>query len=398
MITHWQYYSKYNTADEISLITNGNEFYFQLEDAINKAKQKINLQYYIFDYDNTGKAIVDAIIRAAKRGIKVYILLDAFGSKAFPKHIIEELKYNGVFIRFFSPIFSFNKISVGRRLHHKLAVIDWDIVFVGGINISDKYRDTDKGKGWLDFAVKINGNVAEDCRQICKYLWTKRATRKHLNKINNEIENKILVKVSENDWFTNKNKISSSYKRSIRNAEKSITIVGAYFLPGRQFRNLLKKASDKGIQIRIILSRTSDISLMLHATRFLYDWMFRNNIKIYEWKDSVVHGKVAIVDDEWTTVGSFNLNYLSLFGSLELNLDIFNKKFSTEFNNKIDEIIENGCIQITEKNYKKEKNIFSQIKLWSSYQTLRLSMILAVLLTTKPEQSEDRRRKSDKKN
>ncbi|MFA6923548.1 MAG: phospholipase D-like domain-containing protein [Bacteroidales bacterium] len=382
----WKYLNKYNTAEELSLIISGNDFYEQLEDAINKASSTINLQFYLFDYDATGKRIVDALIKATERGVKVFVLLDAFGSKAFPDEVVAEMKTYGIKMRFFSPLLSFKRMSFGRRMHHKLVEIDSKIAFIGGINIADKYRDTPKGKGWLDFAVKVKGNVAEDARQICKYIWSRRVKRKHFHfNENKDNTNIYLVKFSENDWFMNKNNISSGYKNAIKHSKESITIVGAYFLPGRQFRKILKRAAERSVSTRIILSRTSDVKLSLYAQRFLYDWLFRNKIKIYEWKDSVVHGKVAIIDNIWTTIGSFNLNYLSVYGSLELNLNVYNEQFSTDFNKKIDEIIETGCIEVVKDEYEKKKNHLNQFKLWLSYHSLRFMMVLAVLLTTSPK-------------
>ncbi len=162
----WKYLNKYNTADELSLIISGNDFYNQLEDAISTAKYTINIQFYLFDYDTIGKRIVSALIKAAERGVKVFILLDSFGSKAFPQDIVDEMKTYGIKIRFFSPLLSFKRMSLGRRMHHKLVEIDLETAFIGGINVADKYRDTPKGKGWLDFAVKVKGNVVGEARQI----------------------------------------------------------------------------------------------------------------------------------------------------------------------------------------------------------------------------------------
>ncbi|MDD5570602.1 MAG: phospholipase D-like domain-containing protein [Bacteroidales bacterium] len=382
----WKYLNKYNTAEELSLITSGNDFYNQIEDAINKAISKINLQFYLFDYDTTGKRIIDALIKAAERGVKVFVLLDAFGSKAFPDEVVTEMRNCGIKIRFFSPLLSFKRISLGRRMHHKLVEIDSETAFIGGINIADKYRDTPRGKGWLDFAVKVKGKVVGDAHQICKYIWSRRVKRKHLHfSENKENPNAYFVKFCENDWFMNKNNISAGYKNAIKHSKESITIVGAYFLPGRQFRKILRRAAERGVAIRIILSRTSDVKLSLYASRFLYDWLFRNKIKIYEWKDSVVHGKVAIVDNVWTTIGSFNLNYLSVYGSLELNLNVYNEQFSSGFNKKIDEIIETGCIEVVKDEYEKKINYLTRFKLWFSFYFIRFLMLIIVLLTTNPE-------------
>jgi cardiolipin synthase len=145
-------------------------------------------------------------------------------------------------------------------------------------------------------------------------------------------------------------------------ANENITIMCSYFLPGRTYRKLLSRASARGVKIKVILAGKSDVPVSKNAERYLYDWMLRKNIKIYEFDTTVLHAKMSVVDGDMVTIGSFNVNNISAYASLELNLDIKSKEFASHVHDVMDKIIAKDCKSVTVENYRSSTNIFR--KLW----------------------------------
>ena len=165
--------------------------------------------------------------------------------------------------------------------------------------------------------------------------------------------------------------------QAIQNAKKSIYIAGSYFLPGTRLRKALIKAAKNGIDVHLIMAGVSDVPVFQSATRWLYDLLFRSGIKIYEWEKSVLHGKVAVIDDTWSTIGSFNLNLLSAYGSIELNIDVLDEKFSKTFQLHLKSIAENGCKQVFP--IEQNNHWVAKLKRWLAYQITRTSIkIIAI--------------------
>jgi cardiolipin synthase len=293
------------------------------------------------------------LLDAAKRNVKVNLLLDGFGSKNFDKKYIQQLVDAGVEFRFFSPLFSGKNLSIGRRLHHKVVVFDHKIALVGGINIADKYNEVNNKLAWLDYAILTEGNVVHDILKRCIELHQKKYINQENIPFDFTTEFNVPVKLNINDYLRGKKEISRSYKDAFGRASNSIIIMGSYFIPGRGIRKRLRRASKNGVSVKLILTKYSDVWLAGAATRYLYNWLLKNDIEIYEWKNSVLHAKVAVVDEEWFTIGSHNLNFLSDYESIEMNLEVLNKKFGKEFSNQLLEILNNNCDKITYTDFKK---------------------------------------------
>lgn len=367
----------YSNPEKVVLVYSGNDYFSRLEQLIQNAQYEIHFQCYIFDYDASGQKIIEALKDAAKRHVKVYLLLDAFGSMAFPDIIIDELTAAGIHFRFFSPFFSVNTFYVGRRLHHKAVVLDAQQILIGGINIAQKYHGTDQDKPWLDYAVLIQEEtVAKMLQLVCRNLFFK---NRHLSRhkmmavFYTPEENSL--RIIQNDWLKRKNEIYKAYLTAFGLAKKEIIIVGSYFLPGRRLYKALKKAAQNKVTIKLILSGISDVKLSQRATYHIYNKLLRNNIELYEYQNAVLHGKAAVVDGHWTTIGSFNLNNLSTFGSLEMNVEIKSTTFSTAYSNHLYGII-NQCQRITAESIKKRNTIYSLFVNWLSYWTAKFLLDL----------------------
>jgi cardiolipin synthase len=160
-------------------------------------------------------------------------------------------------------------------------------------------------------------------------------------------------------------------------------IFASYFLPGRNERKLLRNASRRGVDIKIVLSAASDAPVFKRATNFLYDFILRNNIKIYEYLPSNLHAKVATVDGNWCTIGSYNMNHLSDYGSVEMNADILDAEFTRQFEQILLEIIEKDCRQVTFEENIHRKTWLYQFTDWTSYQMIRILMRLMFMLILK---------------
>lgn len=364
-------------SERISLVYSGEDFFSLLEQIIRDSKSEIHIQTYIFENDSTGIKIINALKEAASRNVKIYILLDGFGSYYFPSARIKEMRQSGINIRFFAPLFSVASFYIGRRLHHKVMVSDAKIALIGGINIADKYRGTLTEVPWLDFAVQINDeNKAKQLQKICNdiYFNKSRLQKKKKESTPYSIEENI-IKILQNDWLKRKTEISDAYIKSFSTAKKEIIIVGSYFLPGRKLTNALKKASRNKVKIKLILSGISDVNLSIRATYYIYSKLLNYNIELYEWNKSVLHGKTAVVDNHWTTIGSFNLNNLSSYGSIEMNTEINSVEFSNKYAIYLKEIIAQ-CERITSDSLKKRKNISSEFLNFISYWISRLILII----------------------
>jgi cardiolipin synthase len=171
-----------------------------------------------------------------------------------------------------------------------------------------------------------------------------------------------------------KNQVSKTYIEMLGNAKSHITILCSYFLPGKTIRRLLSNASRRGVKIKVITAGRSDVMTAKHAERWLYDWLLRNKIELYEYQKNILHGKIAVCDSAWMTAGSYNINNISAYASIELNLDVKNAFFSIQVEDILEKIITEDCIAINEKD--DSRNIFIQFQRWLSYQFIRMIFYL----------------------
>lgn len=369
----------------VQLVHSGDDYFSRLERIINDAVTEIHIQTYIFDNDATGKRILLALKEALKRQVKVYLLLDGFGSLSFPNEVSKEFRQAGGHIRFFSPLFSASSFYIGRRLHKKVVVADGKVALIGGINIANRYQGTSVERPWLDFAIEINSPIAKDIHSHCKanYYKKKSALRESIPPIfEAEEEDKIMIQILQNDWLNRKSEISKAYIKSIRNATEKITIVGSYFLPGRKLTKALLKAAKHKVKVQLILSGVSDLPMTRRASCYLYSKLLKHNIELYEWDQSVLHGKAMVVDGSWTTIGSFNLNNLSSYASIEMNVGIESPAFAALFEEELQQILLQ-CQRITPESFQTRNTISSKINNALSYYITRGIEIIVTYLPYK---------------
>jgi cardiolipin synthase A/B len=370
---------KYSDRNKIKLIRGGAEYFHLLLQLINDAAESIHLQTYIYNDDETGSLIAAALKAAAKRNVQVYLLADGYASQIMSQKLINELREAGVHFRFFEPFFKSKNYYFGRRMHHKVFVADAKYTLVGGINVADRYNDMPGEPAWLDFALYTEGEIAKDLCVLCWKTWNGFPAKMGITpceekKLSFDFtkEEASLVRMRRNDWVRRKNEISATYIEMFRHAQSHITILCSYFLPGKIIRRLLSDAAKRGVKIKVITAGPSDIMLAKYAERWMYDWLLRNKIELYEYQPAVLHAKVAVCDDEWLTIGSYNVNNISAYASIELNLDVRNAAFVKELEQTLDKIIDKDCIHITKEKHRQSKNIIKQFIRWCSYEFIRV--------------------------
>jgi cardiolipin synthase A/B len=340
--------NRFSVNNEVKLIRSGSGYFILMEELIDKARYSIHLQTYIFKDDETGNGILDALSRAARRGVETYLIADGYASRTLSPATINLLTEAGVHFRFFEPLFKSDHFYFGRRMHHKALVVDARYALIGGMNIANHYNVIKGELPWLDYALNVEGEAAIRIHEICKSIWGK-----HIRSVDSIEAVKAYipqkdwcsVRIRENDWLKGKRQVWRSYFDLFNNARESITIVCSYFLPGRVLRKRLAKAAQRGVKVKVILAGPSDVMLAKYAERYLYHWMWRNGIEIYEYQPSVLHAKMAIADGKWLVLGSYNINNISTYASVELNLEVRSRKLGAAVNEEL-KLVLTDCTRI----------------------------------------------------
>ncbi len=372
-------------GNHIDLLKNGAEYFPAIESDIVNAKHEIYLQTYIFEADTTGYRITEALQQAAQRGVNVYVLLDGFGSKDLPKKIVEMMEAHGVHVMFFRPKispWSFKKSRL-RRMHRKVIVIDCTIAFVGGINIIDDFnmptlKHPNPGPR-QDYAVRITGALIPAIHQSAYALWKRtawlhakpaRSQQKRTTSNTPEIHAGIRAAFVLRDNFLHRRDIENAYLDGIKKAKSEIIIANAYFIPGRKFRRALVAASQRGVQVTLLLQGQMEYSFLL-ATRAFYEQLLKQKIKIYEYQSSYMHSKVAVIDEHWLTVGSSNIDPLSLMMAREANVFVLDKTLAQHLRTDILRSIQEDSVEISQDHWKKQPT-HQRLISWCVYGGVRL--------------------------
>lgn len=371
------YSEKYLDGHTVRLLKTGDEVFPALEEMILSAEQHVHIECYIYRDDEIGKRIGEALKTVARKGIPVHLLLDSLGSLGLSAKFIKDLKDAGVEVHFFHPLlkalYKFKMPHFRQRLHRKIFIVDGYKAIVGGINISSNYATINGKQAWLDYAVLLNGPVVFQIAKICERFWDRIAGNRFFYKTREwkTGADTVLVAMVRNFSLLGLYDIYYSYLRAIRRAQKSIILANAYFLPGIRERLELKRAVKRGARVRLIVPHVSDVFLMKWAMRHLYRQLFRYGIEIYEWQPSMMHAKVAVIDGVWSTVGSHNMDTVSKFYNLELNVNVLDREFAEELSRSLEKSIEEGCVRIIPSKWKRRGRIVRVFE-WSAYQVVLL--------------------------
>lgn len=358
----------YSPRNRVELIRGGKPYFIRLQQLIQEAKHSIHLQFYIFEPDGTGDEVIKLLSTAATKGVQVFLHLDAYASAHLDKKRVEKLRTAGVRVKWFEPLLRSTRFYVGRRLHHKIVVVDGMKLLIGGLNICDRYNDLPNEPAWFDLAAYLEGETGYLAYHQCRRLWGEKDLPPRIEWQSIDAFCDTIQKAQQkecriryNDWVRSKREITRSYLEQFQSAEKNMLICCSYFLPGRLLRKKITQARKRNVRIRVILTGVSDVPLAKAAERYLYSWMLDRGIEIYEYQSNVLHAKVATVDDKWTTIGSYNLNEISALASLEANLDVRDKNFAVVTRMLLEDTIRNDCKRIDPIAYAAYAGFFQQI-------------------------------------
>ena len=331
-------------GNDIRLLENGEEFFPRVFACVANAKQEVVLETFILFEDKVGLQLHEALLAAASRGVQVDVTIDGFGSPDLSDRFIRTLTEAGVRVHVFDP----GKRLLGwrwnmlRRMHRKIVVVDGDVAFVGGINYSADHLADFGPEAKQDYAVEIRGPLVADIQRFCHtalaqgqryqrqrswWRW-RRQLRTHPDELPPVGTAAAMLVVRDNG--EHRSDIERHYRIALRAARHRVIIANAYFFPGYRFMKELRKAARRGVDVRLILQGQPDMPIVKTAAAMLYHQLLGAGVRVYEYCDRPLHGKVALMDDEWATVGSSNLDPLSLALNLEANVIIRDRAFNQQ--------------------------------------------------------------------
>lgn len=359
--------------NKLTLLQNGTRFFPQLCADIDAAQRFVYLETYIFAADETGRLVSQALQRAALRQVTVRVLLDGIGSAELPQAWVDDLRTAGVEVLWFrreTGLFNFNRFRL-RRLHRKLSVIDGETAYVGGINIlNDIPEGEDFDAPRLDYAVRIQGALAQQVQDEMRTLWTvvHRATlRKRIGQLGARLRRlrhpnaASFVELKLRDNVTHRRDIEHAYLQAITEAKHEVILANAYFLPGRRIRRALQAAAQRGVRVVLLLQGRVEYHLQHYATLFLYQRLMKDGIEIHEYRDSYLHAKVGVVDSEWATVGSSNLDPLSLMLAREANVVVRDEAFAKVLHASLTRAIRTSAVRVQHSQLSFTSRLFARI-------------------------------------
>ena len=367
--------------NQITLLQNGEAYFPAIETALDRAIHEIYLESYIFENDKTGRRIAEALRRAASRGVKTHILIDGFGSNGLPKTMVEFLEAAGVMVLKFRP-----KISPWtlkrrrlRRLHRKMVVVDQQIAFVGGINIIDDMNMPGETSPRYDYAVSVEGPLVKEIHDSARRVWRRVARTRFrswwgrdkerqapLNGPMGQMSAAFVIR----DNIRHRRDIEDAYLQAIEQAKFEIILANAYFFPGLNLRHALLDAARRGVRVILLLQGKVEYRLLHYASHALYGSFLDAGIKIYEYHKSLMHTKVAVMDEHWATVGSSNLDPLSLLLALEANVVVLDEDFAGNLKGSLEAAIRTGVRRVFKRNWRTQ-NFGMRLASWLSYGLVR---------------------------
>lgn len=368
--------TRHQAGHQLQLLQGGEAFFASLIQSIDRSTFEVRLETYIFNVDASGQQVAACLERAALRGVSVYLVMDGVGTPALPPEWVERFKRAGVAWRIFSPLGRLGLLipSRWRRLHRKLCVVDGVVAFCGGINVLDDFFDPNHGaldSPRFDFAVRVEGPLVQAAHAATVQLWwrlqalrkvrqsdfptawatVQAAVRQALHPVRqappaSELPTG-LVRGAEaelvlRDNVRNRTRIERAYRKAIGEAQHEIIIANAYFVPGYKLRKGLIHAARRGVRVRLLLQGRYEYFMQYHAARPVYGALLAAGVEIHEYSVSFLHAKVAVIDGHWATVGSSNLDPLSLLLAREANVMVDDVAFASDLRARLEHAFEGG--------------------------------------------------------
>lgn len=375
----------YTVHNRARVIISGAEYFDRMESLIDGARNVLHLQVYIFADDATGRRIGSALLRAAQRGVQVFLIVDGYASRTISPDLVEALGAAGAHFRWFEPLFRSRRFYIGRRLHEKMLTVDHRHGLVSGRNVADRYNSIGDEPAWHDVALEVEGEVVLDMSRLCCRVWnaSARSARRARAVPPTEQERAALlrampadarcaIRVRYNDWLLGRSEIAASYLELFREAKHEVLLMESYFVPRRALKWALASALRRGVRVIVVTAGETDVWISKPAERWLYAWLLRKGAVLYEYQKSILHAKVAVRDGEWATMGSFNVNDLSAFTTLEVNLDVDDARLVSGLRSAEERMLQQDCRRISAADLRRT-SLPARFGQWLAYQALRLT-------------------------
>ena len=375
---------RYKPGNKVTLLRNGTEYFPALERAIDAAQREVWFETYIFADDASGRRVAAAFERAARRGVKVRVMVDGWGAKFYLTPSLErEMVAAGVDLQRYRPEvapWQFRSHRL-RRLHRKLCQIDGRVAFVTGINVIDDTNTPGHTPPRVDFAVVVEGPLVVSIAQTMQRVWALvQLVRSGSSDVplfpdrrRGERAGSQTAKFVTRDNLRHRRDIERAYLAAIRTAKSEIIIANSYFFPGIRFRRALKDAAKRGVVVTLLLQARVEYLLLHFATRALYGQLLHAGIIIQEYHRSMLHAKVAVVDDHWATVGSSNIDPYSLLMAREANVFVRDRGFNLELKTQLVDMMRTGSRRIAADDWDSRPRLY-KAAIWISYGIVRLAM------------------------
>lgn len=345
----------FSADNRLALLACGKMFFPALIAAIDSAKVAVHLETYIFALDATGTSVKEALQRAAKRGVKIWVVADWLGSgRAVCRQLACEFKAAGVSYRSFNPWFG----GGVARTHRKLCVVDEAVAFVGGINliddmVSDDYASSPLPAPRWDFAVRVEGPLVVTIQHEAELQWNRLSPQKLRTRwrrfkdartqVTPHSDRPIVAGLVVRDNLRNRRTIQRAYLSALDSAKQSAVLANPYFAPGRKLRDALARAAERGVKVTLLLG-VGQFRIQDAVAHSFYPKLLKAGVNVVEYRKTQLHAKVAVVDDTWATVGSSNCDGLSLFVNQEANVVVRDAAFSNQLRQAIEHATADGVV------------------------------------------------------
>jgi cardiolipin synthase len=350
---------EWTRGNRITLLENGEEYYPRVFEAIAQARREVYLETFILFDDKVGRELQQVLIEAARHGAEVHVLVDGWGSPDLGPEILQPLLEAGVDVRAYEPLRGLfaRRLNVFRRMHRKIVVVDDEVAFVGGINYSIDHLAEFGKMAKQDYSIEISGPLVRQIRAFCQealrtpqpsarvWRWRRRRGAREQAVAGDERAIGLAAFVTR-DNDQHRRDIEMQYRTALRLARKRVVIANAYFFPGYHLLKDLRRAARRGVRVDLLVQGEPDIAFVRFAASMLYAHLLRAGVRVYEYCERPFHGKVAVVDDEWATVGSSNLDPLSLALNLEANVVVRDSAFATHLRERLDDLMAHHCKRI----------------------------------------------------
>jgi len=334
-------------GNSVELLINGEAFYPRVFEAMGQARDEILLETFIIYEDKVGHQLQRALIEAAQRGVRVEVVADGYGTADLSAEFIGAMTEAGVRFHLFDPQprLAGLRTNLFRRLHRKIVVIDGERAFIGGINYSADHLGDYGPMAKQDYAVEVTGPVVAQVHAVSRRLMSPvLEPPSEVRPVTDPTGDAVMV---ERDNGQRSTAIEAYYLEALRGARKRIVVANAYFFPGYRLLRELRNAARRGVEVTLIMQGEPDMWWVRTLARLLYNYLLRDGVRIHEYCRRPLHGKVALVDDEWSTVGSSNLDPLSLSFNLEANLFIRSRAFNQQLHDHLQSLASEQCKTVT---------------------------------------------------